>query len=77
MNNDLFLCGVLADSTLERMTKAELIKRIRRLENERKDLIARIGAKDEAINANKALLKALRDEADKKGVPELLTYILD
>ena len=78
MNNQLFLCSVLADSTLKRMTKAELIKRIRCLENERKDLIARIvEAKDEAVNANKALLKALRDEADTKGVPELLTYILD
>ena len=78
MNNDLFLSCVLTDSTLKRMTKAELIKRIRCLENERKDLIARIKeAKDEAINANKALLKALRDEADTKGVPELLTYILD
>ena len=59
MNNDLFLWCVLTDSTLKRMTKAELIKRIRCLENERKDLIARIKeAKDEAINANKALLKA-------------------
>ena len=59
-NNQLFLYSVLADSTLKRMTKAELIKRIRCLENERKDLIARIvEAKDEAVNANKALLKAL------------------
>ena len=77
MNNDLFLLSVLPRSVLEGMTKAELIKRIRCLENEREDLIARIKAKDEAINANKALLKALRDEADTKGVPELLTYILD
>ena len=77
MNNDLFLLNVLTHSTLERMTKTELIKRIRCLENERKDLIARIKAKDEAINANKALLKALRDEADTKGIHELITYILD
>ena len=59
MDNQLFLCSVLADSTLKRMTKAELIKRIRCLENERKDLIARIiEAKNEAINGRKISIKA-------------------
>ena len=71
---------IFTDSTLMRMTKVDLIKKLRTCEKELQDSINNKGASvnnDIAENIKNELIKQIQTHAKNLGVEEFSNYILD